>query len=53
VPVDKIKSFEEDFLKTLEVSHADILTAIRNGNIGDDVTAVLETVAKDLSARFN
>ena len=53
VPVDKIKSFEEYFLKTLEVSHADILTAIRNGNIGDDVTAVLETVAKDLSARFN
>jgi F-type H+-transporting ATPase subunit alpha len=53
VPVDKIKSFEEDFLKTLEVSHADVLTAIRNGNIGDEVTAVLETVAKDLSARFN
>jgi F-type H+-transporting ATPase subunit alpha len=53
VPVDKIKSFEEDFLKTLEVSHADVLTAIRNGNIGDEVTAVLETVAKDLSARYN
>jgi F-type H+-transporting ATPase subunit alpha len=53
VPVDKIKTFEEDFLKTLEVSHSEILTAIRNGNIGDDVTAVLETVAKDLSARYN
>jgi F-type H+/Na+-transporting ATPase subunit alpha len=53
IPVDKIKTFEEDYLKTLEISYSETLTAIRNGNIGDDVTSVLETVAKDLAARFN
>jgi F-type H+-transporting ATPase subunit alpha len=48
IPVDKIKTFEEDYLKTLEISYSETLTAIRNGNIGDDVT-----VAKELAARFN
>ena len=52
VPVDQVKKFENDFLTRLELSHKDTLEAIRNGNIGDDVTNVLEQVAKDLSSQY-
>ncbi|MBM3428038.1 MAG: F0F1 ATP synthase subunit alpha [Bacteroidetes bacterium] len=52
VPVDQVKKFENDYLTRLELSHKDTLDAIRNGNIGDDVTNVLEQVAKDLSSQY-
>jgi F-type H+-transporting ATPase subunit alpha len=52
VPVDQVKKFENDFLTRLELSHKETLEAIRNGNIGDDVTSVLEQVAKDLSSQY-
>jgi F-type H+-transporting ATPase subunit alpha len=52
VPVEQVKKFENDFLTTLELSHKDTLEAIRKGNIGDDVTNVLEQVAKDLSSQY-
>ena len=52
VPVDQVKKFENDFLTRLELSHKETLEAIRNGNIGDDVTNVLEQVAKDLSSQY-
>ena len=52
VPVDKVKKFEADYLMLLENQHKDVLEAIRKGNIGDDVTVVLEKVAKELSAQY-
>ncbi len=52
VPVEKVKKFEADYLLLLENQHKDVLEAIRKGNIGDDVTAVLEKVAKELSAQY-
>jgi F-type H+-transporting ATPase subunit alpha len=52
VPVELVKKFENDFLTRLELSHKETLEAIRNGNIGDDVTVVLEQVAKDLSSQY-
>jgi hypothetical protein len=30
-----------------------VLDAIKKGGIGEDVTSVLEAVAKDLSAKYN
>jgi F-type H+-transporting ATPase subunit alpha len=52
VPVDKVREFQEDYLNSLELNHNDTLTAIRNGKIDDAVTSVLESVAKDISARY-
>jgi F-type H+-transporting ATPase subunit alpha len=52
VPVDKVKKFEEDFHAYLSQNHKDVLTALGNGNIDDSITAVLEKVAKDLSAQY-
>jgi F-type H+-transporting ATPase subunit alpha len=53
IPVNKVKAFEEEFVTFLEINHMDTLDAIRNGNIGDDVTVVLEKVSKDLSSKYN
>jgi F-type H+-transporting ATPase subunit alpha len=53
IPVEKIREFQDDYLNSLEMNHNDTLTAIRNGKIDDTVTSVLESVAKDISARYN
>jgi len=53
VPVEKVGEFQEDYLNSLEMNHNDTLTAIRNGKIDDAVTSVLESVAKDISAKYN
>ena len=53
IPVEKIREFQDDYLNSLEMNHNDTLTAIRNGKIDDAVTTVLESVAKDISARYN
>jgi hypothetical protein len=37
----------------LENKHADTLAAIKKGDIGDGVTAVLEAACKELSAKYN
>jgi F-type H+-transporting ATPase subunit alpha len=52
VPVDKVKNFQDDYLLLLENQHKGVLEQIRKGNIGDDVTSVLEKVAKELSAQY-
>jgi len=52
VPVEKVRNFQDDYLLLLENQHKDVLEQIRKGNIGDDVTAVLEKVAKELSAQY-
>jgi len=53
VPVNKVREFEAEYLNFLENKHKSVLDAIKKGGIGDDVTSVLEAVAKDLSAKYN
>ena len=53
VPVNKIREFEADFLNFLENKHKAVLDTIKKGGIGDDVTSVLEAVAKDLTAKYS
>jgi F-type H+-transporting ATPase subunit alpha len=52
VPVNKVKEFEEHYLMTLEKQHPTVLEDIRKGNIGDEVTSVLEKLASELSAKY-
>ena len=42
IPIDKIKSFEEDFLSNLRSESVDVLEAIRNGLLTEDVVSTLE-----------
>ncbi|WP_298703487.1 F0F1 ATP synthase subunit alpha [uncultured Campylobacter sp.] len=52
VPVDKIKEFEREYLEFLNVSHRDILDELKAGKLTDEITAILEKVAKDLSEKY-
>ncbi|MBP8066997.1 MAG: F0F1 ATP synthase subunit alpha [Pedobacter sp.] len=51
VPVNKIKAFEAEFLQALELRHPEALAALKAGKL-DDATAVLETVAKEISSKY-
>ncbi len=53
VPVNKIIEFEKDYLNFLETKHADVLAELKKGNLSDDVIAKLESVCKELTAKYN
>ncbi|HBH07190.1 MAG TPA: F0F1 ATP synthase subunit alpha [Flavobacteriales bacterium] len=53
VPVNKVREFEVEFLEIMRGSHAEVLKTLRSGKLTDEVTNVLETVAKDLSAKYS
>ncbi len=52
VPVKKVKEFEEEFLSFLELKHKPALEELRQGKLTDGNIAILEAVAKDLSAKY-
>ncbi len=52
VPVNKVKEFEAEYLAFLEAKHKNVLNDLKAGKFSDDLTKVLETVAKDLSGKY-
>lgn len=52
VPVNKVREFENEFLAILEATHKEVLNALKAGKFDDTLTNVLESVAKDLSAKY-
>ncbi len=52
VPKDKIREFEKEYLERLALNHKDILEILSKGEINDQVTKVLETVAKEVSVKY-
>ncbi|MFA7380474.1 MAG: F0F1 ATP synthase subunit alpha [Bacteroidia bacterium] len=52
IPVNRVREFEAEYLNFLEAKHSNVLADLRKGNINDEVTSVLEAVAKDLSAKY-
>jgi F-type H+-transporting ATPase subunit alpha len=52
VPVNKVKEFEAEFISFLENKHKNILNDLKAGKFTDEITNVLEAVAKDLSANY-
>ncbi|MDB5032585.1 F0F1 ATP synthase subunit alpha [Mucilaginibacter sp.] len=53
VPVNKIREFESEFTTQLEMRHPEVLAALKAGKFDDQLTSVLETVAKELVANYN
>jgi F-type H+-transporting ATPase subunit alpha len=53
VPVNKVSAFQEAFLSHLDVNHRDILDQLKAGKFDDNITAVLEKAAKEISAQFS
>jgi F-type H+-transporting ATPase subunit alpha len=52
VPVNKIKEFEREYINFLNSKHRDTLDALKAGKLDDNITDVLEKVAKELSAKY-
>ncbi len=52
VPVNKIREFESEYTTQLEMRHPETLAALKAGKLDDQITSVLETVAKELAAKY-
>ena len=52
VPVNKVRQFEEEYLTQLEQRHPEVLAALKAGKFNDELTNVLETVAKELASKY-
>ena len=52
VPVNKIREFETDFTNQLEARHPEVLAALKAGKLDDQITGVLETVAKEMTGKY-
>ena len=52
IPLDKIKSFEKDYLEFLDLKHRDILDNLRDGILNNDIIKLLENVAAELVIKY-
>lgn len=52
VPVNKVREFEAEFHQFMETKHSNTLAELKKGNFNDDITNVLESVAKELTAKY-
>jgi F-type H+-transporting ATPase subunit alpha len=52
VPITKVKEFEKEYLDVLERKHKATLDALKAGQYTNEITDVLEAVAKDLTGKY-
>jgi len=52
VPVNKVSEFEKSFISFLEAKHQNVLDQLAKGILNDEIIAVLEKVAKELSSNY-
>jgi F-type H+/Na+-transporting ATPase subunit alpha len=52
IPVEKVKEFESDFLEYMEMKHKKTLTALAQGKLSDEITGILDEVAKEMVEKF-
>jgi F-type H+-transporting ATPase subunit alpha len=52
VPVKDIRKFEAEYTSQLEARHPEVLAALKAGKFDDQITGVLETVAKELAGKY-
>jgi F-type H+-transporting ATPase subunit alpha len=52
VPVDQVKTFEQNYLETLRSKHAKTLATLKEGKLTDEVLDTLNTVAADLAKQY-
>jgi F-type H+/Na+-transporting ATPase subunit alpha len=52
VPVREVRNFERDYLNVLEAQHKGVLDSLKKGEFNDQITGVLEKVAKELITKY-
>lgn len=54
VPVNQIKAFETDYLNFLEAKYrTDVLDVLKSGKLTEEVTDILQKVAKEVAEKYN
>ena len=53
VPLEKVRDFQKDFLQIMRTKHAeDVLGELLKGNLGEEVTGIIEKVAADVAGQY-
>ena len=52
VPVNRISSFEKEYLQTLREGHEALLNELKNGKINDEMMGELEAVCKEVVKKY-
>ena len=52
VPVNKIKAFEKEYLNFLNATHRDTLDQLKAGKYSEEITSVLDKVAREMAAKY-
>jgi len=52
IPVNQVRTFEEEYLNFLEAQHKDVLDTLKAGKLTGAVTDTLEAVAADLTEKY-
>jgi F-type H+-transporting ATPase subunit alpha len=52
IPVDSIKNFEADYLRTLHEAHQEILDTLKEGVIDEVIMQILESVCKEVALKY-
>ncbi|MDO4929822.1 MAG: F0F1 ATP synthase subunit alpha [Bacteroidales bacterium] len=53
VPLDKVRDFQDNFLQIMRTNHAeDVLNALKQGNITDEVCKTIESVAAQVAEQY-
>ena len=52
IPVESVCEFEKEYLDNLRTAHQDTLAQLKAGKINDEITSVLEKVAKEIAQNY-
>ncbi len=52
IPIEKVRNFEAEFLQLLDASHSDVMKQLAAGELNDDITKVIERVAREVVIRY-
>lgn len=52
IPVERVREFEKEYLENLRTTHENVLLELKAGKINDEITAVLEKVAKEVVQNY-
>ena len=52
VPVNKVKAFEKEYLNYLNAQHRDTLDQLKAGKYSDEITSVLDKVAREIASKY-
>ena len=52
IPLEKVKEFETEFLEYMELKHKDVLAALAQGKLSDDITGTIVDVAKEIIEKY-